>query len=105
MKEDLVNKVLIRTIFSACDDGRIRIWEVKEPSGDGPTSAIAMESSNEPALMLQVAGSTDRVTIVQFHPLAKDVVASASADLVIRVWNLSSGAVTFQLDPHPDQVY
>ena len=64
-----------------------------------------MESSNEPAKMLEVAQNTDRITIVVFHPLANDVIASVSADYVIRVWHIQSGDVTIQLDPHPDQVW
>lgn len=82
----------------ACDDGRIRLWEV---NGDG---GILMESSNEPTKMLEVAQNTDRITVVVFHPLAADVMASVSADYVIRIWDTESGAVTVQLEPHPDQV-
>ena len=54
--------------------------------------------------MLEVAQNTDRITIVVFHPLASDVLASVSADYVIRVWDIQKGAVTIQLEPHPDQV-
>lgn len=64
-----------------------------------------MESSNEPTKMLEVAQSTDRITIVTFHPLASDVLASASADYTIRIWDAQSGAVVIQLEPHPDQVH
>ena len=63
-----------------------------------------MESSNEPMKMLEVTQNTDRITIVVFHPLAADVIASVSADYVIRVWNIQTEAVTIQLEPHPDQV-
>lgn len=72
-------------------------------NGDGD-AGILMESSNEPAKMLEVAQNTDRITIVVFHPLANDVMASVSADYVIRVWDIQTGSVTIQLDPHPDQV-
>lgn len=63
-----------------------------------------MESSNEPTKMLEVAQNTDRITVVVFHPLAADVMASVSADYVIRIWDIGTGAVTIQLEPHPDQV-
>lgn len=88
-----------RRLAVACDDGRIRLWEV---NGDG---GILMESSNEPTKMLEVAQNTDRITVVVFHPLAADVMASVSADYVIRIWDIESGAVTVQLEPHPDQVF
>lgn len=72
--------------------------------GDG-IGGVLMESSNEPTKMLEVAQNTDRITIVVFHPLASDVLASVSADYVIRIWDIQSGAVTIQLEPHPDQVF
>lgn len=97
----LSNEIFISYLnLTACDDGRIRLWEV---NGDGD-GGILMESSNEPMKMLEVAQNTDRITIVVFHPLAADVIASVSADYVIRVWNIQTGAVTIQLEPHPDQV-
>lgn len=63
-----------------------------------------MESSNEPSQILEVTHNTDRITVVQYHPLAEDVIASVSADYVIRVWNTQTATVVIQLDAHPDQV-
>jgi len=90
-----------RNLAVACDDGRIRIWNVQ---GDG-IGGVLMESSNEPSRVLEVAHNTDRVTIVQYHPIAADVVASVSADYVIRVWNVQTAACLIQLEAHPDQVF
>lgn len=84
----------------ACEDGRIRIWNVK----DNGASGVLMESSNEPSKALQVPNNTDRVTVVQYHPLAADVIATVSADYVIRVWNVQTGDCAIQLEAHPDQV-
>lgn len=86
--------------MAACDDGRIRLWDVK----DNGASGVLMESSNEPSKTLQIVSNTDRVTIVQFHPLAADVIATVSADYVIRVWNVQTKACVIQLEAHPDQV-
>ena len=63
-----------------------------------------MESSNEPSKTLQVDNNTDRVTVVQYHPLAADVIATVSADYVIRVWNVQTKACVIQIEAHPDQV-
>ena len=71
---------------------------------DNATQCVVMESSNEPWKILEVAQSMDRMTIVQFHPLAENVIASVSTDYVIRVWNTQSATVMVQLDGHPDQV-
>jgi hypothetical protein len=79
---------------TACDDGRICLWVV---NGDRD-AGILMESSNEPAKMLKVAQNTDRITILVFHLLAADVIASFPADYVIRVWDIQTGSVTIQLD-------
>ena len=91
-----------RRLAVACEDGRIRLWDVK---GD------MLESSNEPTTILSVPGSTDRITAIQFHPLAKAVLASVSADYVLRVWDASGTAaddaltILAQMEPHPDQVF
>jgi len=92
-----------RRLAVGCDDGRIRLWRVADNGGAG--SGVVMESSNEPWKMLEVAHSTERVTIVQFHPLASDVLASASADYVIRVWNVESALAVVQLEAHSEQVF
>ena len=95
-----------RRLAVACDDGRIRLWEVKSDSLIA--GCVAMESSNEPLKIFQVGGSTDRITVVQFHPLASDVLASVSADYVVRVWNLgaeSGSGPVLEMEPHPDQVF
>lgn len=63
------------------------------------------ESSNEPSKLLEVPNNTDRITAIQFHPLASDVLASVSADYVIRVWDVGTGSVVIELGAHPDQVF
>jgi len=90
-----------RNLAVACDDGRIRIWDIKDDGANG----VLMESSNEPSKTLQVDNNTDRVTVVQYHPLAADVIATVSADYVIRVWNVQTKACVIQLEAHPDQVF
>jgi len=62
-----------------CDDGRVCIWLV--PNGG------LLESTNEPGFALHA--HAEKVYFVRFHPLAKDVLATGSYDLTIRVWDLS----------------
>ncbi|XP_044017639.1 coronin-7 isoform X2 [Aphidius gifuensis] len=62
----------------ACDDGMIRLWEI--PNGG------LIEPTNEPKHTVEA--HTDKIYIIKFHPLAIDVLASASYDTTIKIWDL-----------------
>ena len=46
----------------------------------------------------------EKVYFVKFHPLAKDVVASASFDLTCKIWDLAAGEVKIALEGHTESV-
>ena len=55
-------------LAAACDDGNIRLWSIPEEGG-------LVSPTNTPEVTLTVGN--DKVTIVKFHPLAKNVVLTA----------------------------
>ncbi|XP_063979618.1 coronin-7 isoform X3 [Diachasmimorpha longicaudata] len=83
----------------ACDDGIIRLWEV--PAGG------LMEPTNEPKFTVEA--HTDKIYLIKYHPLAADVLASASYDTTVKIWDLSrmeEGAVArITLGGHTDQIF
>ncbi|XP_015123101.1 coronin-7 isoform X1 [Diachasma alloeum] len=83
----------------ACDDGIIRLWEV--PAGG------LVEPTNEPKFTVEA--HTDKIYLIKFHPLAADVLASASYDTTVKIWDLSrmeEGAVArITLGGHTDQIF
>ncbi|XP_014488330.1 PREDICTED: coronin-7 isoform X2 [Dinoponera quadriceps] len=85
----------------ACDDGMIRLWEI-------PESGLA-EPTNEPKHVIEA--HTDKIYLIKFHPLASNVLASASYDMAVKIWDLLllSSADTiiakFTLTGHTDQIF
>jgi len=60
------------------DEGMLNVWIVPEGG--------LVEPVNEPAA--QVLAHGDKVSIVKFNPVAKDIVATASYDGTIKIWSL-----------------
>lgn len=81
-------------IFKACDDCTIKIWKIPEDGLD--------KSLDEPEINL--IGHADRVSSIKYHPYAKNVLASASYDKSIKIWNIDAGQAMITLQPHPDFV-
>ncbi|XP_029668166.1 coronin-7 isoform X2 [Formica exsecta] len=85
----------------ACDDGIIRLWEI-------PESGL-VEPTNEPKHVIEA--HTDKIYLIKFHPLASNVLASASYDMTVKVWDLSlltsteTAIAKITLIGHTDQIF
>ncbi|XP_071570905.1 coronin-7 isoform X1 [Temnothorax nylanderi] len=85
----------------ACDDGIIRLWEI-------PESGLA-EPTNEPKHIIEA--HTDKIYLIKFHPLASNVLASASYDMTVKIWDLSllsstdTAIAKITLTGHTDQIF
>ncbi|XP_043509239.1 coronin-7 isoform X2 [Frieseomelitta varia] len=85
----------------ACDDGMIRLWEI-------PESGLA-EPTNEPKHIIKA--HTDKIYLIKFHPLASDVLASASYDMTVKIWDLTllssceTAVAKITLMGHTDQIF
>ncbi|XP_034944036.1 coronin-7 isoform X2 [Chelonus insularis] len=85
----------------ACDDGIIRLWEI--PNGG------LMEPTNEPKHIIEA--HTDKIYLIKYHPLASDVLASASYDTTVKIWDLAplhsgnSAIAKITLSGHTDQIF
>ncbi|XP_072040338.1 coronin-7-like [Amphiura filiformis] len=81
----------------ACDDAKIKVWQI--PQGEW-TGALT-----EPQMILR--GHMEKIYFVKFHPHAKDVLVSASFDMTVKIWDLSTGndddRITLQ--GHTDQIF
>ncbi|XP_051175953.1 coronin-7 isoform X1 [Leptopilina boulardi] len=85
----------------ACDDGMIRLWEI-------PATGLT-EPTNEPAFTVEA--HTDKIYLIKYHPLALNILASASYDMSVKIWDLeplSSGEFVkakITLMGHTDQIF
>ena len=69
------------TMACACDDGCVRIWKI--PSGDG-----LVDSVDQP--YMEIKAHAERLGCLAFHPYARNVLATASYDRNVRLWNFES---------------
>lgn len=88
-----------RLIASASDDGKVFIWRVPE----GFTLYTDAEEPEDVAPLSRLTGHTRKVGQVLFNPAAENILASASGDLTIRLWDVSTGQTHVTLK-HPDIV-
>lgn len=79
----------------------IRFWEI-------PVFGLS-EPTNEPKHTIQA--HTDKIYLIKFHPLASDVLASASYDMTVKIWDLSflsfyeRALARIILTGHTDQIF
>ncbi|XP_050099191.1 coronin-7 isoform X1 [Anopheles aquasalis] len=78
----------------ACDDGSVKLWLI--PDGG------LIEPTNEPAA--ELVAHTDKINIIRFHPLAKNVLLTASSDLYMKIWDLTDMVEKYCLRGHTDQI-
>ncbi|XP_015514846.2 coronin-7 isoform X3 [Neodiprion lecontei] len=85
----------------ACDDGMIRLWEIPPTGLEEPT--------NEPRSTIEA--HADKIYLIKFHPLASNVLASASYDMTVKIWDLTplqsgeSAVAKITLTGHTDQIF
>lgn len=79
----------------ACDDGIVKLWLI---SSSGLT-----ESTNKPEKELIAHG--DKIYFIRFHPLAADVLLTASYDMTMKLWNLKNMEEKHVLFGHTDQIF
>ncbi|KXJ24176.1 Coronin-7 [Exaiptasia diaphana] len=82
-------------IAAACESGSVSVWDI--PKG-GLVDIIA-----EPSIKLK--GHHDKPTIVRYHPTASNVLASASADLTIKIWDICTMQCVITLQGHNEQIF
>lgn len=81
-------------IASASEDGKVMIWNIPEvfPEGD--------EVENFETAAVTLHGHNKKVGYVLFHPSADNVLASASADLTVKLWDIETGKERQSLTGH-----
>ncbi|KAI1801624.1 DUF1900-domain-containing protein [Daldinia bambusicola] len=88
-----------RLIASASEDGKIMIWEVPQ----GFTLFTDAEEPTDVAPVSKLTGHTRKVGQVLFNPAAENILASASGDFSIKIWDVGTGSAVHALK-HPDIV-
>lgn len=79
----------------ACDDGTVKIWAIPEGGLSEPT--------NEPEK--ELFAHSDKIYIIRYHPLAKNVFLTASYDMTLKIWDLDTLTEKYCLKGHTDQIF
>ncbi|KAI0386172.1 DUF1900-domain-containing protein [Hypomontagnella monticulosa] len=88
-----------RLIASASEDGKVMIWEVPQ----GFTLFTDAEEPTDVSPVAKFVGHSRKVGQVLFNPAAENILASASGDLTIKLWDVGVGSAALTLK-HPDIV-
>ncbi|KAG1667874.1 Coronin-7 [Nymphon striatum] len=67
-------------LVTVCDDGKMLIWDIPEGG--------LVESTNSPSESIDA--HHERIYLVKFHPFANNIIATASYDMTIKIWDLSN---------------
>ncbi|PMD41050.1 coronin-6 [Hyaloscypha variabilis F] len=76
-----------RIIASGSDDGKVFIWQVPQ----GFTLYSDDEEPNDVAPVSKLTGHSRKVGQVLFNPAAENILASASGDYTIKLWDIGTG--------------
>ncbi|KAB5558324.1 hypothetical protein GE09DRAFT_1118787 [Coniochaeta sp. 2T2.1] len=76
-----------RIIASGSDDGKVFIWEVP----DNFTLHVDPEEYEDVSPFSKLTGHSRKVGQVLFNPAAENILASASGDFTIKLWDISTG--------------
>ncbi|KAF9126479.1 Coronin-7 [Mortierella sp. 14UC] len=88
-------------LVTASDDAKIKGWIIPEDGIDKENDVT------KPDWVLS-APTMDKITLILFHPRAKDVLLSASmdrSDPTIRLWNLKTLEEKFAIKGHKDVIF
>jgi coronin-1B/1C/6 len=76
-----------RVIASGSDDGKVFIWQVPQ----GFTLYTDAEEPADVSPISKLVGHTRKVGQVLFNPAAANILASASGDCTIKLWDIGTG--------------
>ncbi|CAM1505300.1 Fc.00g109370.m01.CDS01 [Cosmosporella sp. VM-42] len=76
-----------RIIASASEDGKVFIWEVPQDF----TLHVDAEEIPDVSPVHRLAGHSRKVGQVLFNPSAENILASASGDFTIKIWDVGTG--------------
>lgn len=82
-------------IASGADDGKIFLWRVPENFTIRPD--VDSDEIQDVAPIGKLSGHPKKVGHVSFNPAAENVLATASGDFTIKIWDIEAGASKYTL--------
>ncbi|KAL4215460.1 DUF1900-domain-containing protein [Rhizopus microsporus] len=82
-------------VASGAEDSKVMIWSIPEEYAEG---------QEEVQPILKLSGHGRKVGQVLFHPTADNVLASASTDLTIKLWDIEKGVEKQEITGHTELI-
>lgn len=84
-----------KRLVVACDDGIVKIWNINEGGLSEPINTPTSE----------FATHSDKIYFIRFHPLADNVLLTASYDMTMKLWDMETKKEMICLTGHSDQIF
>lgn len=84
-----------KELVVACDDGTVKLWKIPD---DG-----LKESTNTPDR--EFNAHNEKIYFMKFHPLARDVLLTASYDMTMKLWDLKTLEMKHCMKDHTEQIF
>lgn len=82
-------------IAIGCDNGTIQLWNIPK---EGLTDNLNKYDA-------KLVAHNDRLTIIQFHPNANDVLASFAMDMTLLIWDIKSLEPKIRISAHSEPLF
>ncbi|CAG2120060.1 unnamed protein product, partial [Medioppia subpectinata] len=83
-------------IASCSDDCTVKIWYI-------PDEGLQQRNLSEP--IMDLIEHQRRVSFIEWHPTADNIILSTGFDYLVIVWNVSTGTPVRVIDCHPDVIH
>jgi coronin-7 len=86
-----------RVFATGGEDAHVKIWRV-------PEGGLLAQKKNVTTPEADMIGHTRKITTVNFHPTADNILLTTGADLVVRVWDVTKSAEVLVLSGHNELI-
>lgn len=86
-----------RIFATGGEDAHVKIWRV-------PDGGLISQKKNVTTAEVDMIGHTRKITTVNFHPTAENILLTSGADGVVRVWDVTKGVETHVLGGHGELI-
>ncbi|KKK14452.1 hypothetical protein P175DRAFT_0525175 [Aspergillus ochraceoroseus IBT 24754] len=83
-------------LASGSDDGKVCLWRV--PEGFTVTPDVPADDIQDIAPVGKLSGHPKKVGHVLFNPAAENILATASGDFTVKIWDIEAGAAKLTLN-------
>eukprot|EP00339_Tiarina_fusa_P013227 CAMPEP_0117080112 /NCGR_PEP_ID=MMETSP0472-20121206/56527_1 /TAXON_ID=693140 ORGANISM="Tiarina fusus, Strain LIS" /NCGR_SAMPLE_ID=MMETSP0472 /ASSEMBLY_ACC=CAM_ASM_000603 /LENGTH=707 /DNA_ID=CAMNT_0004807625 /DNA_START=208 /DNA_END=2332 /DNA_ORIENTATION=+ len=81
-------------LATGLENAKIKIWKVPEN--------LVSQKTNHRDELSALSGHYSKVIMTKFHPVASNVLASASYDMTVKLWDIEKSSAVSTIEGHPD---